>query len=428
MNIEVVSIDDLIQDDHNFNKGHEQGAQVLERSFREGGAGRSVLIDKDNRLVGGNKAQKGFKAAGKKKVIIVDSDADPLVAVRRKDVSLDSAEGRKMAYLDNLTTQVNLTWDQTELEAVQSDVEGFDVSDFGFDIEDLPQVTLPTGEKQGEGEGKPQTEVKEDDFDPDAHYETKVKAGEVWQLGEHRLMCGDSTKAENFEKLMGGERADMCFTSPPYNNAGNAIETGNFRKGAKSQKLYGEQGYTDDRESNDYIKLCRDVLDNMFKFTDGYIFWNVNYNANARSEYIRQVIDKLDYLSDLICWKKRMAITNTAGGLTRIWEPIYVFSTDKKPLKVNCILNNHWEVDNVNASYENHRACFPVALPGKAIQCVAKEVNIVLEPFGGSGSTLIACEQLGRKCRIMELDPHYCNVIIARWEKLTGQKAIKLNP
>ena len=111
-----------------------------------------MLIDKDNRLVGGNKAQKGFKAAGKKKVIIVDSDADTLVAVRRKDVSLDSAEGRKMAYLDNLTTQVNLTWDETELEAVQADVEGFDIADFGFDIEDLPQVTFPTGEKQGEGD------------------------------------------------------------------------------------------------------------------------------------------------------------------------------------------------------------------------------------------------------------------------------------
>ena len=146
VNIEVVSIDDLIQDDHNFNKGNEQGAQLLERSFRECGAGRSVLIDKDNRLVGGNKAQKGFKAAGKKKVIIVDSDADTLVAVRRKDVSLDSAEGRKMAYLDNLTTQVNLTWDQTELQAVQADVEGFDIADFGFDIEDLPQVTFPTGD------------------------------------------------------------------------------------------------------------------------------------------------------------------------------------------------------------------------------------------------------------------------------------------
>lgn len=165
VNIEVVNIDDLIQDDHNFNKGNEQGAQLLERSFRECGAGRSVLIDKDNRLVGGNKAQKGFKAAGKKKVIIVDSDADTLVAVRRKDVSLDSAEGRKMAYLDNLTTQVNLTWDETELQAVQADVEGFDVADFGFDIEDLAEVSdimSYNEEDDGTDEKPTKTETKKD--------------------------------------------------------------------------------------------------------------------------------------------------------------------------------------------------------------------------------------------------------------------------
>ena len=103
VNIEVVSVDDLIQDDHNFNKGTEEGQQLIERSFRECGAGRSVFIDKDNRLVGGNKAQKGFKAAGKKRVVIVDSDPDTLVAVRRKDVSLDSAEGRRMASVRHLS-------------------------------------------------------------------------------------------------------------------------------------------------------------------------------------------------------------------------------------------------------------------------------------------------------------------------------------
>ena len=103
---EVVDIDDLIQDDHNFNKGTEEGARLIERSFKDYGAGRSVLIDKNNRLVGGNKAQKGFKGAGFRKVVIVDSDADTLVAVRRKDVDLDSKEGRDMALLDNLTTQI----------------------------------------------------------------------------------------------------------------------------------------------------------------------------------------------------------------------------------------------------------------------------------------------------------------------------------
>ena len=197
MNIEVVSIDDLIQDDHNFNKGNEQGAQLLERSFRECGAGRSVLIDKDNRLVGGNKAQKGFKAAGKKKVIIVDSDADTLVAVRRKDVSLDSAEGRKMAYLDNLTTQVNLTWDQTELEAVQADVEGFDIADFGFDIEDLPQVTFPTGDDVHTNSSNSNNE--ESDNDEDSEPDSEEEEEKQNKLEFYCKMLGDYVYPSNNE-------------------------------------------------------------------------------------------------------------------------------------------------------------------------------------------------------------------------------------
>ncbi|MGJ0669326.1 hypothetical protein, partial [Bifidobacterium pseudocatenulatum] len=216
MEEKVIDIEELAQDGHNFNKGNDEGQQLMERSFKELGAGRSILLDRNGNIIAGNKSQKAAIAAGIKRVRVVETTGDELVAVKRTDVDIDSAEGRKMAYLDNLTTQVNLTWDETELQAVQADVEGFDIADFGFDIEDLPQVTFPTGERQGEGEGKPQTEVKEDDFDPDAHYETKVKAGEVWQLGEHRLMCGDSTDADAVAKLMNGERADLVFTDPPY--------------------------------------------------------------------------------------------------------------------------------------------------------------------------------------------------------------------
>ena len=132
---EVVDIDDLIQDDHNFNKGTEEGAELINRSFKEHGAGRSVFIDKNNRLVGGNKAQKGFKGAGYRKVVIVDSDPDTLVAVRRKDVDLDTKEGREMALLDNLTTQVNLSWDKTELEGVGASIEGFNPDEWGLQFE-----------------------------------------------------------------------------------------------------------------------------------------------------------------------------------------------------------------------------------------------------------------------------------------------------
>ena len=150
MKQEEINIEDLKQDSRNFNKGSEQGQELMERSFKEMGAGRSILIDRNGNIIAGNKSQKAAIAAGIKKVRVIETTGDELVAVKRTDVDIDSAEGRKMAYLDNLTTQVNLTWDQTELEAVQADVEGFDIADFGFDIEDLPQVTFPGDKNAGE--------------------------------------------------------------------------------------------------------------------------------------------------------------------------------------------------------------------------------------------------------------------------------------
>ena len=204
INFEIVDVDDLIQDDHNFNKGTDEGAALIGRSFAEHGAGRSVFIDKNNRLVGGNKAQKGFKGAGYHKVVIVDTEPDTLVAVRRKDVDLDSEEGRKMALLDNLTTQVNLTWDQTELQAVQADVEGFDIADFGFDIEDLPQVTFPTA---GQGEGSQQKDPTNSELDVDG-FGDKIKMVLELSIEEHafiqqRLSQDGMTKEQVLLNLLG---------------------------------------------------------------------------------------------------------------------------------------------------------------------------------------------------------------------------------
>ena len=164
---EIVDVDDLIQDDHNFNKGTEEGAALIGRSFAEHGAGRSVFIDKNNRLVGGNKAQKGFKGAGYHKVVIVDTEPDTLVAVRRKDVDLDSEEGRKMALLDNLTTQVNLAWDETELQTVTGEIEGFDVGDFGFDPKDIKGVDLPFPDHSDNNDNSDNDESEDDDEETD---------------------------------------------------------------------------------------------------------------------------------------------------------------------------------------------------------------------------------------------------------------------
>ncbi len=141
----VMNIEELIQDDHNFNKGTDQGKQLMERSFQELGAGRSILIDKDGKIIAGNKSQQAALAAGIKKVRVIETTGDELVAVKRVDIDLNSAEGRRLAYLDNLSNQVNLEWDKAELEAIQAEVSEFEVQDFGFEIDSLPQVQLSGG-------------------------------------------------------------------------------------------------------------------------------------------------------------------------------------------------------------------------------------------------------------------------------------------
>ena len=164
---EVVDIRDIIPDDHNFNAGTEKGREMIEKSFRELGAGRSILLDKNNRIIAGNKSQQAAIATGITKVRIVDTEGDEIVAVRRRDVDLDSKVGRELAFADNATQQVSLAWDEAELQAVQADVDGFDIADFGFDIEDLPQVTFPTGDDVHTNSSNSDNEESDNDEEED---------------------------------------------------------------------------------------------------------------------------------------------------------------------------------------------------------------------------------------------------------------------
>lgn len=413
VNIEVVSVDDLIQDDHNFNRGTEQGQQLIERSFRECGAGRSVFIDKDNRLVGGNKAQKGFKAAGKKRVVIVDSDPDTLVAVRRKDVSLDSAEGRRMALLDNLTTQVNLAWDPSEIEAVSSEIDGFDPSDYGFDPSQL--VSDPTADPNEADK------VTEDDFDPDEHYEPTSKAGDIFQLGDHRLMCGDSTKAEDVARLMNGEQADLWITDPPYN-----VDY----VGKTEDALTIQNDKMSDTEFHKFLFDAFSAANNVLKAgCPFYIWFTTNEHMNfegalnevglkVRQELVWNknvmVLGRRDYQQKhepcLYGWKEGAHYFVNARNRTTVWEDGEEIDIDKLKKAemqklLHDILDNRTPTTVINCAKPNksadHPTMKPVRLFGYQIANSSRPGNIILDTFGGSGTTIVACEQLGRKARLM---------------------------
>jgi DNA modification methylase len=259
-----------------------------------------------------------------------------------------------------------------------------------------------------------EVDAVEDDYEMPEQIETDIVLGDLFEIGEHRLLCGDSTDSDAVAKLMDGQKADMVFTSPPYNANTKAGQGDIFNK-KKSVKLYSD-GYSDNLKSSDYVNFAESVLNNCFLFTNGHIFWNVSYNANSRFEYIQQIQNHLEFLIEQICWKKSSTIP-FKGSLMRDWEPIYVFSTNGEMLGLNSVYSNHWEVSNTNSQQDNHKACFPIELPSKAIK-LNDWYNLIFEPFTGSGSTMVASHQLKRKCYGMELDPKYCQVIIDRMRKL----------
>ena len=407
-----IDIKTLVQDDHNFNKGTEAGRKLMEKSFTELGAGRSILVDKDGRIIAGNKSQQAAIAAGIQKVRVIESDGSELIAVKRTDISLDSKEGRELALADNLTTQINLAWDEAELTSVAAQ-EGIDLPDWGLDPKDL-------------GIEEEKKEAQEDDFDEEKDQVDAIcQKGDIWLLGEHRLMCGDSTDAEDVARLMDGDLAQLVITDPPYNvaigsknKALNEIQ----KSGRIVEDIIGDKGMTDEEIGE---KIWAPAFKNLCDFAtdDCAIYVSM---PQGGTHMMMMMMSRYWQVKHELIWLKN-APTFSMGRLNYDYkhEPI-VYGWKKK---------HNWYAKEPKQSIlcfdkpkkcDLHPTMKPIALWAELICNSSQEGMIVSDFFGGSGTTIVACEQLKRKARIMELDPHYCDVIIARWEKLTGQKAIKL--
>ena len=406
----------------------------MERSLNELGAGRSILIDKNGNIIAGNKTQEAAIKAGITKVRVIETTGDELVAVKRTDVDIDSAEGRKMAYLDNLTTQVNLTWDQTELEAVQADVEGFDIADFGIDL------GFPTGDPDEADK------VTEDDFDEEKEQvETICQPGDLWQLGNHRLMCGDSTKKEDVAKLMQGELAHLWLTDPPYNVAvknSQGMTIANDNMASDEFRIFLRNAFAAaypvlDKGCPFYVWFAskehinfEGALNDVGLQVRQELIWNKNHFILGRAHYqwkhepclygwkgdsCRYFIDVRNRASVIEDNEEINIDKMKAAEMRALLHKIY---EERIPTTViNCMKPN---------KDEDHPTMKPVRLFGYQMANSSRPGDIILDSFGGSGTTIVAAEQLGRKARLMEYDPHYSDVIIARFEKLTGQKAERI--
>jgi len=405
LQIEQISVKKLLPYARNSRTHSEDQIGQIASSIKEFGFTNPILIDADNQIIAGHGRLMGANRLQMKEV--------PCIRLSHL------TESQKRAYViaDNKLA-LNAGWDDELLALEIKDLQelDFDVSLLGFSDDELNGILDKLVE---EVDG-----LTDEDDVPDVPKEAVTKLGDIYKLGNHRLMCGDSTSIDAVDKLMDGQKADLTFTSPPY-NANTKAGDGDIFTSKKTKKLYAE-GYSDNLESQSYIDFTKSVLEICFIVTDGFIFWNVSYNANSRFEYIAQINNRLEFLIEQICWKKTSTIP-FKGSLMRDWEPIYLFSTNKNSLGLKEVVSNHWAISNTNSQTENHKACFPVELPKKGIELIQKKSGIVFEPFGGSGTTLIACEKSNRKARLMELDPKYCDVIVKRWEDFTGKKAELLN-
>lgn len=268
-------------------------------------------------------------------------------------------------------------------------------------------------------EGLEEEEIKgliEDDYIPEVK-ESKVKRGDIWQLGEHRIMCGDSTSSDDVAKLMNGEKADISFTSPPY-NAGKNI------------RGYFYENDNDNKSNEDYIKFLYDFTINTIKYSK-FSFVNIQMLEGNKTDIIEYQYKLKNYLKDILIWNKNIAPPHiNKGTFATKWEYVLSFSENKKGRAFPCSwqgkFTNVIETENASANnYANiHKATFPISFPSWIIEKM-DFAKSVLDVFMGTGTTLIAAEKLNRKCYGMELDQKYCDVIIERWEQFTGQTAVK---
>lgn len=354
-------------------------------------------------VFGGNLRREGSKAAGRKDVPAVvyvpESDDDRTTILRR-------------AMKDNGSFG---SWDY---DALANEWDDLPLADFGIPVWEM---------EQGKGSGEGSVKGTEDDFDEEKDgILVRCQPGDVWELGEHRLVCGDSTDLEVVKKVMGGGKADMIFTDPPY---GVAI-------GDKNKMLHEKVGgnQVTDNIANDTLpvdelyKVLRQAMENVRECTaDDACYFVASPPGGDFGLMMMMMQDAGLRVRHQIVWNKNSA-TFSLGRLDYDYKHealLYTWTKSHHNYRKGAFRTSVWDIDKPRKC-DLHPTMKPVELVANCMLDATKEGDVVLDAFGGSGTTLIAAEQLGRKARLVEIDPHYCDVIIARWEKATGKTAKKI--
>jgi DNA modification methylase len=288
----------------------------------------------------------------------------------------------------------------------------------------------------------------EDGFDAGAEYagisEAKTKRGDLYQMGEHRLLCGDSTLIDDVNKVMQGELADMVFTDPPYNVDYKYAKYEAIHRGRRRKFMNGGRIFNDKKTPDQFYHFLLDTFSNIYAVSKPEMAIYVCHATKTQDEFFDAFRDAGFHFSQTIIWLKERIILALGQDYHRVYEPIiFGWKEGNQHYKNKSITTEQevWDLDRISfeerldvwfinrdksSDYE-HPTQKPVRLPERAIKKNCPLGGVLLEPFCGSGSTLMAAHQLGRRCYGIELDPKYCDVIVRRWERFTGQKGIKIN-
>lgn len=380
------------------NPRHKYDINKVAQSIKEFGFQQPIVVDRAGVIIVGHGRYEAAKSLNLKTIPVTIADLSP-----------EKAKAYRIA--DNKTNEYS-DWDMGLLIQEFTDLldNNYDLELTGFDSDELEKLIV--GEKDG---------LTDEDAVPETPEEPISKLGDIYKLGEHRLMCGDSTSITDFDKLC-SEQADMIFTDPPYGmEYGGGRAEGSTKKGDKVKAHGMIKG--DDLKGNDLINLVRDALTTTYLKTKSGASAYICFTWRTYAEFEDALVKAGLKVKNCIVWNKK-----SIGLGNSHYRPQHEFIFycgeqwygDKSQSDV-------WELSRGDTSKYVHPTQKPVQLIEKAIKNSSKSGDIVIDCFGGSGSTLIACEKTNRKCYMMELDPKYIDRIVKRWEQYTGQKAEKIN-
>lgn len=393
MGIQDIPCADLHNDPANVRKHGDQNLAAIKASLARFGQQKPIVVNADGVVIAGNGTLMAARALG----------WQTIKAVR---TNLAGSEATAFAIADNRTAEL-AEWDdaalQQQLAAIAIDDEEL-LAATGFDEKELAKLAAANA-----------PEVTEDEV-PEAPADPITQPGDLWLLGKHRLLCGDSTKAEDVERLMDGHQADMVFTDPPY-----GVNVQGNRKGS-AQMIAGDLTQTAIPFAFDLAVTVATKPDARLYFCGGE--GNLHLYQKLFEKFCRSLPRHLIWMKNGFTMKPNgyhnqyeiifHGYKPGGGGLDKWFGP-----------RTEDAASDVWQISRDAGSTYEHPTQKPIALPARAINNSCSPGGLVYEPFGGAGSTFLASEQLKRICFGIEIDPKYVDVIVKRWETLTGQKATR---